>query len=253
MNSAAEGRMNAPLELDRPQNFPADIVAAVTRANLQFDAPHGFQARTREGLPEGIGERHRAVLAAQLGFSPEDYVRQNQVHGDGVQIVRHGAATRDSDGLICSEAGVALAVNIADCAAILLCDPVQNVIGGLHSGWRGTRDGIALRGVSLMNSAFGCEPADMLAYVSACASVDNYEVGPEVARQFPADTTRRDERGRLFLDIRARIAQQLIESGLDAAHIEMSTACTIGDRRYHSHRRDGRQAGRAMAVILRRA
>ena len=253
MNPAVHDRPDAPLELDRPRIFPADIVAAVTRANLQFDPPYGFQARTRAGLPDGIGERHRAALAAQLGFAPEDYVRQNQVHGSLVRIVRQGAPTLESDGIICAEAGVALAVNIADCAAILLCDPVRHVIGGLHSGWRGTRDGIALRGVSLLRSAFGSAPQDILAYVSACASVDNYEVGPEVARQFPPDTTRRDESGRIFLDIRARIRRQLIEAGLAPAHIEMSTVCTIGDRRYHSHRRDGTQAGRAMAVILRRA
>lgn len=238
------------LELyERPSIFSEGVIAGVTLRNRTLEQPAGVSYVQSAMFAADHARRQRERLAAAIGISSERLQLQRQVHGNEVREVCNIAPARESDGMICRLPGVVLGVAIADCAAILLYDPVRRAVAGLHSGWRGTKANIAAIGITKMQRLYGSHPGDLQAYVSACASGESYEVGWEVASAFPASVVTRGVRGKWLLDIRARIIQQLVEAGMNAQCIEVSEACTIRAERYHSYRRDGQGSGRMLAFI----
>ncbi|RXM21699.1 laccase domain-containing protein, partial [Citrobacter sp. AAK_AS5] len=77
-----------------------------------------------------------------------------------------------------------------------------------------------------------------------------YEVGHEVRRiarstLSQADTFFVERNGQLFLDLWSANRRQLIDAGLKADNLETAGRCSICDRRFWSHRRDGADAGRS--------
>jgi hypothetical protein len=127
-------------------------------------------------------------------------------------------------------------------------DPVSGSIAALHSGWRGTKLNIAGKGIRKMGDWFGSDPANILVWLSPCASGANYEVGNDVAEYFP-EFVKKTNNDKYLLDIPAAVRSQLIEAGVEAVNIETSGICTIADERFHSYRRDGNRSGRMSAFI----
>lgn len=191
---------------------------------------------------------NRARLFAEVGLSDTDVARGRQVHGNTVHIVTEGGIHADGDGFVTDRRGVAVSVLVADCAAILLADAEAGVVGALHAGWRGTVAGIAGRGVAAMQS-LGAEPERMKAFIGPCISLPEFEVGEEVADQFPARHVDRVSHSRPRADIKGWLADQLVDAGLDAGRIEIHPGCTLSEPGYHSFRRDGKRSGRMMALI----
>ncbi|HEX7253770.1 MAG TPA: laccase domain-containing protein, partial [Thermoanaerobaculia bacterium] len=59
--------------------------------------------------------------------------------------------------------------------------------------------------------------------------------------------------GRFFLDLAAANRAQLVASGVSSAAIQTHPGCTrCGGDRFASYRRDGAEAGRMIALIVRR-
>ena len=83
------------------------------------------------------------------------------------------------DALITDLSGVGLMIQQADCQAVLLFDPVKEVIAAVHCGWRGSVQGILGRVIAVMVENYGTAPADLQAVISpslgpCCAEFVNY-------------------------------------------------------------------------------
>ena len=87
---------------------------------------------------------------------------------------------------------------------------------------------------------------------AASASQERYEVGLEVATLFEYDHLIEKEGQKFLLDVKGANRQQLTYAGIPETQIEQSPLCSIGDDRLHSYRRDGKQSGRMLAVIMMR-
>jgi copper oxidase (laccase) domain-containing protein len=100
-------------------------------------------------------------------------------------------------------------------------------------------------------AALGARPNRMLAWIAPCISTEAFEVGEEVAAQFPAHTVRRrPDWPRPHVDLRAALLDQLIESGLSGAHVETDPGCPVLEiDRFHSYRVEGSAAGRMVGYI----
>jgi hypothetical protein len=173
---------------------------------------------------------------------------QRQVHNNHIRLIYSQSHEEESDGMATSERGVVLNLTLADCCGILIYDPVNKAVAALHSGWRGAKLNIASRGIQKMNEWFSSRPENLLAWLSPCASVDNYEVGEKVAIHFPGFIQPKDN-GKYLLDIPAAVKNQLSNEGVSEGNIELSGICTIADERFHSYRRDKDRSGRMSAFI----
>ena len=139
----------------------------------------------------GIGDRTDAVaenrrrVAACLGV--DSLIFSNQVHEDGIRVFRDGGPgfshkNEVGDAMVTDVPGICLAIQVADCQAVVLYDPDRAVVANVHSGWRGSIINIIGRTVETMTVEFGCDPGNLLAGVSpslgpCCAEFVNYQAG----------------------------------------------------------------------------
>lgn len=238
------------IEIEKPTIFPESaIISGVTKRNLKAFSEKGFSLSPGKILSkEELGE-HRKRFAEELGISTDALKFQNQVHGDIVRIITPESVAAPSDGMITAFKDLVLCVIIADCAAVLMYDTKHQVVAGLHSGWRGTQMNITQAGIELLKTTFKSDPADLLVYISPCASGESYIVREDVAQHFPR-TAKQINAEEFLFDNRAEIYLQLLECGVLKENIEMSQGCTIGgENDYHSYRRDGERSGRMAAFI----
>lgn len=241
--------MNRIIEIERPQLFnDYKIISGVTRRNAFSFAGQGFTVSGGYDTDEAVFMEHRKILAEGIGISNLKFKYQKQVHGNFVRVIDSDSEELESDAMITQVSKIVLAVKIADCAAVLLYDKAKNVVAAIHSGWRGTKLNISSKTISEMNNHFGSRSDNLLAYISPCASGENYEVGEEVAQFFPRSVKVKGN-GKYLFDNKNEIRLQLLESGLKESNIEISPICTISDESFHSYRRDGVLSGRAAAFI----
>lgn len=192
--------------------------------------------------PAAVRDNRRRVAAA-LGVDPDRTVWMRQVHGADVAFVTRpftGEAAPGVDAVVTTEPGLALAVLVADCAPVLLADPVARVVGAAHSGRPGTALGVVPALVARMRE-HGADPARIAAAIGPAACGGCYEVPAEMREEVAARvpeayaTTRAGTPG---LDIRAGIAGQLKAAGV--ADIRVDPRCTIETPELFSYRREGR-------------
>jgi len=191
-------------------------------------------------LEHGFGTR------LSVDWPPEPYANLRQVHSD--IVVSAGAEAcgflGDGDGLVTATPGLWIGVRTADCAPVILADPVRRAVAVIHAGWRGTVGMIVARAVARMGAEFGSRAADLVGAVGPTIGPCCYEVGPEVARQFAPWWPDAGD----HVDIGGTLRLQLTELGLE--QIEVTGGCTrCGSDRYHSFRRDGAASGRMISAV----
>jgi YfiH family protein len=208
-------------------------------------------------------EREWAMVAKSLGVTKDRLLLVRQVHGVNVAIARRGTVEAwprpIADIIISDDPAVAVGVRVADCAPILLHDPVKQVVGAVHAGWRGAAAGAATRAVQAMQKEFGTHTPDLVAAIGPCLGQCCGEVGPEVVEAFRAGGAERvsvdawftpGTGDRSYLDLERANRDQLERAGLNPDAIFAAGLCTKTHReRLHSYRGDRDTAGRLLGAI----
>jgi YfiH family protein len=102
----------------------------------------------------------------------------NQVHGNKVIEVNGGTSGQEADGLVTNVKGVAIGIFTADCGPLLFYDPLAEVIGACHAGWRGAKAGIIHNTLNAMEN-LGAKRSQIFVSLGPTIQQENYEVGPE--------------------------------------------------------------------------
>jgi hypothetical protein len=190
--------------------------------------------------PEAVRENYRRVAEAG-GFHPEAFVQVRQVHGADVVRARTVVAGAEADAIWHHRDdgdGVVVAVLTADCVPVLIADADATVVAAVHSGWRGTVQGVVARTVETLLSA-GADAARLRAAIGPCIELDAFEVGEDVAAQFDDVHVRRHCGARPHVDLVAAVRQQLVGAGLHPQHVQRIGGCTHAEpERFFSYRRD---------------
>lgn len=201
--------------------------------------------------PESVLANRRR-LAAAAGLAAEGLTVIGAVHGTRVARVDEPLAlVEDVDGLITDRRGVALFAAYADCYPLVAYDPLRNVVGLAHAGWRGTAGGIAGSLVAALQREYGSQPADLWIGIGPGICGRCYEVGPEFTEHFAPEFLSPGTGDRLLLDLRAANRRQLESAGVDQARIGESELCTRESDELFSHRRQPDGTRFAGLVALR--
>lgn len=191
-----------------------------------------------------------SVVAGGRELSVKRLVLAEQVHGDHIHICNAddlGAGfggkekVGGADGLITAMPQQYLVIRTADCFPVFVFDPSGKAIAALHSGREGTRLNIVGKAIGILKESFGCDPAELCAYIGAGICERHYEVGTEMYEEFVADIRNQGFSHRAEgrkLNLRMVIFQQLINSGLSFYNIENIQECTHENEAYFSYRRD---------------
>ncbi len=187
----------------------------------------GLEVKTDRATAVQRLDTFHAAARAGLGLAESHYVTAEQVHGCAVAIVDENTAAPvpGTDGLITACPAVCLGIQVADCCAVWLADPVRRVLALLHSGRKGSDLGITAVAVEKMRAHFGCEPADLIVQLSPCIRPPLYEV---------------DFAALIRAQARAAGVRQIFDPG----------TCTGGNvDRYYSYRVEQGQTGRMLAFL----
>jgi YfiH family protein len=159
----------------------------------------------------------------------------------------------EADALLARAPGHAVGVVTADCLPILLAAK-DGSCAAVHAGWRGLVAGVIEAAVERLGGGSGLEAAIGPAIGPCC-----FEVGPEVvarfAARFPgsAGFARGGDGDRSLIDLPGAAREILATCGVDPGRIREADLCTRcrPDGLLESYRRDGKAAGRMVAVIGR--
>lgn len=204
-----------------------------------------------------IENRRRAAEA--LGFPLSAMVCAEQIHGARVSVVSakdvgkgatdYATAIPGVDAFITAAPDVLLSLYFADCLPIFFASTEGSVVGLAHAGWRGLVGGVLENTVTMLIQVFGIAPNNVVVGIGPGIGPCCFEVGPEVAAQFPASVVDRvGEKPRV--DLATAAALRLTECGILPKNLHSAAECTAchGDR-YFSHRRDQGKTGRMAAMI----
>jgi polyphenol oxidase len=239
--------------------LPGAHVRFTTRAGGVSDGPYASLnlGRWTDDDPEAVAEnRRRAVGGRPLAFG-------RQVHGTRVLPVAEATgdgAIEDADGVATTAPNLALLVLTADCLPVALATP--GAVAMVHAGWRGLAAGVLEAGVAAVRELDGTAGA-IHAAIGPGAGACCYEVGEEVAAQFPAWARGAGRRidlkavagprpcaGGQRLDLKAVAAARLRDAG--AVAVTDVGRCTMCEPDvFFSHRASGGLTGRQGGLVWR--
>ncbi|NGX33387.1 MAG: Laccase domain protein YfiH, partial [Candidatus Anoxychlamydiales bacterium] len=124
-------------------------------------------------------------LSNQVGDSPDsvkmnrDLIKQdiqasnlvfvNQIHSNYVVEITKDNLDKiaDADAIVTKEKGMALAITHADCQAVLIFDPENEIIAAVHAGFKGLIKNIYQKTIDFMKGKFNSKPQNIVACISA--------------------------------------------------------------------------------------
>ena len=198
---------------------------------------------------------NRCSLATLLGIDDSHIVMPHQVHETVVRRIDgpQQEVIEGVDAVMTDVPRLCIGVSTADCIPILLYDEVHHAVCAVHAGWRGTVKRIVHAAIQSMHDTYGSEPSQLKAVIGPGISLESFEVGDEVFRQFAEagfDMTvisRKYSKWHIDLPMCNRL--QLEEVGV--RDIWLSGICTFQQHQdYFSARRLGINSGRIFTGII---
>lgn len=186
-----------------------------------------------------------------IGIPRNRFCTLEQVHGDRIIHVSSSRASSvpEADGMVTKERGLALVIRTADCLPVFFLDPDTPAVGICHAGWRGAKQGIALRTLETFQRSFQSNPGRLRVALGPSICPACYEVGGEFQEYFPGFVHRKGTSH--FLDLKGAVRQQLTRGGVRPESIQDSSLCTAcSSDRFFSARKEGIQTGRFLSSVV---
>ncbi len=159
-----------------------------------------------------------------------------------------GGVIQDVDGLITKDLGVVLTVTVADCYPIYFFDPKQNIIGLIHSGWRGSVSNL----IGHTIKTIGGNPGNLLVGVGPGIGPCHFEIQNNTLgnfKEFPGGIIYKENK--IFVDLPKIIQTQLTNAGVKPENTEFIEECTYcNEVKYFSYRRDHPATIQAMMAYI---
>ncbi len=201
------------------QKFPL-IHGVSTKSYGNMSYVHGSKAEV---------DSNRKKFSGALGIDLSKTAQASLVHGTKVVIANEPKLYEDIDGLITNKPGLALWIMTGDCAPIILYDPVQKVLGLLHSGWKGTVGKISVVAISKMLTDFNSKIGDIVVAIGPSIEKCCYlNPTPNVQENLPewSNFIKNLDVKNALIDLNGFTINQLTEIGIKKDNIFWANYCT---------------------------
>lgn len=201
-------------------------------------------------------------MASSAAKTGKCVIRPCLVHGNAILPVTKNMVQNKSyieyeeiDGLITNVPGIILTSTHGDCIPVYAYDPVKQVIGLAHAGWKGTSLGIAGKLIESMKKNYDCNSADIYAYIGPGIDKCHFEFGIKEAEEFFYSKNPwtknyaypHKDLSKLYLDLKGINRQFMLLEGVK--NIEISSECTYCNAdKFYSYRRS-KDTDRMLAYI----
>ena len=213
-------------------------------------------------VPDEEIQKQYTMVADILEESNIKFIKPIQTHTNIVKCVTEETkkdSFEDVDGLITNIKGIGLSTSLADCQGILLYDPVKNVIGNIHSGWKGTLNKIGKVAVEKMIKDYGSNPEDIICAIGPTIRKCHFEVDEDVKNMFYEAFKDeniislgevKDGKQKYYIDTVLANINMMRSMGLKEENIIDSKICTVcNSDKMHSYRVEKELSGRNTAII----
>jgi len=198
--------------------------------------------------------RNRELICKEIGINRKNLIAVSQVHGkkilDIAKPLDDEFLTQDIegyDGMITATKGLYLMVQVGDCQAVMIYDPVEKIVAGVHSGWKGSTKNIIGEAILKMVE-MGSDPRNIYVGISPSLGTCCSEFSdPE--NELPCDL-REYILPNKHVDFWKMSVDQCIQAGVPEAQIAPPTKCTVcNNDTFFSYRAGKRFAGDFGVVI----
>lgn len=185
------------------------------------------------------------------------YVVGKQTHSTNIVCIYKGKEYEnldEIDGYISNDTDFTLVTFYADCLPIFLLDPINNVFGVLHGGWRGSANKILEKGIKLMIKNYQCDISNILVCFGIGISAKNYEIKEDTVQKLKTlldfDNMIVYKENKIYLDNMKMNKKIALNCGILEKNIFENNYCTYeGD--FYSYRKD-KTACRMAAIISKK-
>ncbi len=208
--------------------------------------------------------RRKGYLSAH-NIPYERFVSAKLVHGNKAEIISRPSNANllwnnlripNTDALITGDKGVFLSTTAADCFPIYLYDPVQEIVGIIHAGWKGILRGVIEFTIEKAENELGLLPQETLIYVGPGIRACHFEVQEDVGKQFEKFARYDSNLKKYYVDLESAIWERLIQCGIMGKHIQLSGQCSHcawdspGGYKYFSFRREKSDPLQAQFTVI---
>jgi len=230
--------------------------------NLYTKKPFNFNSKI---VSKNMISKQYEIIQEKTNYKFTKIIKPNQNHTNivkKVDLTNINDNFDNVDGLITNIKGVALVTSLADCQGIFLYDPKNNVIGNIHSGWKGTLNRIIINGIKLMISEYNSNIDDIKIYFCPSILKCCFEVEEEVKNKFLNNFSDikienyiikgniKDKKQKYMIDTVSINIELIKKIGILEKNIFTSKLCTkCNSDIFYSHRADKSNDGRNIALI----
>ena len=219
-----------------------------------------------ENQIEGIQKKNREKLLKELNLTDRQQVMAFQTHSNNVKIIDEDTTKyyyekqEDIDGFLTKRKDIAIFTFYADCLPIFVYDKENQVIGVWHSGWPGTFKEMMKSGLLEMKKYYGTKVENVIMALGIGIGQKDYEVGNEFYDKFMEKFGQSDgnivkksfwfneKTGKYHFDNTKFNELMAVKLGIKKENLIVANENTF-DERFHSYRREGKDSGRAAAMI----
>lgn len=190
----------------------------------------------------------RIEFANELALQSNNLVIPKQVHSNNIEVVNESGFYPNTDGIITYQKDLVLSIQVADCIPIFISDVSTGVISLIHAGWRGIAASIIEKSIEKIRS-INSTTQNLEVVLGPSIRQCCFEIGPEVSKQFDQKYQEEGKGDRSYLDPQSVVIDKFIQLGAKPRNITDIEECTCCSNEFHSYRRDGKKAGRMIALI----
>jgi len=234
-----------------------------------FSRKNGFSKGHYTSLNCGLGSgdkkenvlKNLNLVSQKIGCKDELLITLNQNHSNKVVYFENKSSIKNKlpgDAIVTKIKNVGIGILTADCAPILLYDPQKKIIGCIHSGWRGTLNGIIKNTVKKFKE-LNSNIDNLIAVVGPCIGKESYEVKIDFYERFVSQNLKYEEffkkisDEKYIFDLRSFINNEISDSNIkNIENIEMDTF--LEKEFFYSYIRSSlnneQDYGRCISVIL---
>ena len=234
-----------------------------------FSRKNGFSKGHYASLNCGLGSddkkenvlKNLNLVSQKIGCKDELLITLYQTHSNKVVYFENESSIKNKlpgDAIVTKIKNVGIGILTADCAPILLYDPQKKIIGCIHSGWRGTLNGVIKNTIKKFKE-LDSNINNLFAIVGPCIGKENYEVKIDFYEKFINQNPKYEEffkkimNNKYIFDLRGFINNEI--SDLNIKNIENIEMDTFSEKEYfYSYRRTflnkQKDYGRCISVIL---
>jgi len=230
-----------------------------------FSKKKGFSKGIYKSLNCGKGSKDKKIYVLKnlkfiskcMGVEKNKLILMHQTHSNKViEITRNNLKKKiKADAIVTKMKGIALGVVTADCVPIILYDVKNQIIGCIHSGWKGAYSDIVkntinkIKKMSPNNSIYAC--------LGPCIAQKSYEVDSIFFKKF-VNLSKKNKKyfsnknsNKKLFNLRRFVTDKLIDHKVRVDHVNKDTYAQKSN--FFSYRRsrklDQKDYGRCISAV----